>query len=112
VPVAGFCLPTCDLFGDGCGDGTTCRRMPSLDGRGASVQRLACSGTGPAGVGENCSSDSDCAAHTMCNYQPGDHRIPKCRTICDLDHLCGAGFNCVALDPTSGDSTGICVVKK
>jgi hypothetical protein len=111
VPVAGFCLPSCDLFGDECGVGTTCRRMTALDERGARVQRPACSGTGAVAVGGGCASDSDCPSSTVCNYQPGDRRTPKCRTLCDAEHGCGSGFRCTAFDAASGDTTGVCVAK-
>ena len=96
VPRVGFCVPTCDIFGDGseCDAGTSCTMITSIDRDDTMLlSESFCMTSNSKPVGGTCSYNNDCASGLICSPFNG-----TCVAVCDDDHPCTVtGQECVSV---------------
>ena len=99
TPWAGVCVPTCALFDEGsCGDGMTCRVVPSHDSYGL-IWNTRCGATGGKAAGEACSQPEECGPSLGCVEG-------LCRPYCDATHACPGGLSCAEYPSRKADGFG------
>lgn len=101
------CMPTCDPFGDDCGEGRRCVDVSAEDGRG---RVMVCLRAGPVGEGGACDAER-CLSGLTCTSQYTRGAVPLCHAWCRPSAPdCGDAMVCRQL-PSFGipDDTGVCV---
>ncbi|GMV39421.1 MAG: hypothetical protein AMXMBFR64_11370 [Myxococcales bacterium] len=104
---SGLCLPTCDPFDSGCGEGLTCaHRFLAYDD---ATTVYACEQAGAVGEGGACEPDlSECGVGLACALHK-EEGTWSCRTWCDAAHPCAGAQDCVPIiNPGAKPGIGFC----
>ncbi|MFK7992202.1 MAG: hypothetical protein AB8I08_39650 [Sandaracinaceae bacterium] len=107
APSVGFCLPTCTLGGDDCGETATCDGQTTLAADGSLGDGLTCRGTGSVAPGATCARSTDCTDGHTCARPPGGEL--RCRPLCGPELACEDGAERCQLIGNVSAVSGACV---
>ena len=102
TPPDALCVPVCQAFKGGCGNGTCAATQTNVEGQGA----LTCRYLGGGLPGTDCNSDTQCGKDQIC----ADSQFGKrCRSLCDGGHPClGAPAVQCQMSPLLPSGVGVC----